>query len=129
MPFCSSFKLKINFEKTGVVLWSVQSSLEIKWPPDSTSQASPSVTLKLQPQAVLCAMRHRDTGSHHGLGKYWHFGLCEVSLTLCTQAKGKKKKKERRRGGEVREGKGGQGRGRSGGLKKAFSVLKSQNEG
>lgn len=44
--------------------------------------------------SVLCHVATGSLVSHHGLRKYWHFGFCELSPTLCIQAKGKKKREK-----------------------------------
>lgn len=43
---------------------------------------------------------HRVTVICHGLGKYWHSGFCEISLTLYIQAKGEKERQRKKGGGE-----------------------------
>lgn len=91
------FKIENQFTiQTGTGdLWSVQNSsyLEIKWPSKldisftGITFSHHKVSAMGPKSSVLC---HAATGSlvsRHGLRKYWHFGFCEVSPTLCIYTK------------------------------------------
>lgn len=68
---------------------------EIKGPPPGMLHRygfSHSQVLAMGPKLVSVSRSHRVKVTCHGLGKYWHSGFCEISLTLCIQAKGKKRK-------------------------------------
>lgn len=68
---------------------------EIKGPPPGMLHRygfSHSQVLAMGPKLVSVSRSHRVKVTCHGLGKYWHSGFCEISLTLCIQAKGKKER-------------------------------------
>lgn len=97
MPFCPHLKLKINLLIGTGDLWSVQNSsylrdqmaIQVRYQFHRGINFSHHKISAMGPKfSVLCHVATGSMVSHHGLRKYWHFGFCEVSPTLCIYTKG-----------------------------------------